>query len=88
MSLALKQQHCFSDYCYHDGAFVSSDAGGILARWPDYGGGHWFCFYLLPTMINNLSSFRPYELSWIDGGCNIVIYAIAGAILGGWRKYA
>ncbi len=52
------------------------------------GTGIGFVFTFLPTMINNLFSFRPYELSWIDGGCNIVIYAIAGAILGGWRKYA
>ncbi len=46
-----------------------------------------FAFTHLPLLIQNLFSFRPYGLSWIDGGVNLVIWGVAGAILGGWRKY-
>ena len=46
-----------------------------------------FAFNLLPSMTQNLFSFRPYELTWIDGGVNLIIFAIAGVILGAWRKY-
>lgn len=46
-----------------------------------------FAFTHLPNMVNNFFTQRPYELSWIDGGINMIIFVIAGAILGGWRKY-
>jgi Protein of unknown function (DUF1761) len=51
------------------------------------GAGIGFAFHLLPNMTSNLFSFRPYELSWIDGGYYVVVTALAGAILGAWRKY-
>ena len=47
-----------------------------------------FAFLLLPLMVQNLFSFRPYPLTWIDGGASLVIWAVAGLILGGWSKYA
>ena len=46
-----------------------------------------FAFTHLPHLIQNLFSFRPYALSWIDGGVNLIIWAVAGLLLGGWRKY-
>lgn len=46
-----------------------------------------FPFALLSTMTTNMFSFRPYELTWIDGGVNLVIFLVAGLILGAWRKY-
>jgi len=46
-----------------------------------------FAFTHLPHLVQNLFSFRPYGLSWIDGGVNLVIWGLAGLILGGWRKY-
>ena len=45
-----------------------------------------FAFTFLPAMIQNLFSFNPYPLSWIDGGVNLIIWAVAGLILGGWKK--
>ena len=44
-------------------------------------------FSLLNMMTTNMFSFRPYGLTWIDGGENMVIWAAAGLILGAWRKY-
>ncbi|MEL7004096.1 MAG: DUF1761 domain-containing protein [Bacteroidota bacterium] len=44
-------------------------------------------FALLLTMTTNFFSYRPYELSWIDGGVNWLIFAVVGLILGAWRKY-
>jgi hypothetical protein len=32
-------------------------------------------------------SFRPYELTWVAGGFNLVGLTIVGFILGAWRKY-
>lgn len=46
-----------------------------------------FAFTHLPNMVNNFFTQRPYELSWLDGGINMIIFVVAGAILGGWRKY-
>ncbi len=46
-----------------------------------------FAFTHLPVLIHGLFAFRPYPLAWIDGGANLVIWALAGLILGGWRKY-
>lgn len=45
-----------------------------------------FAFTHLPGLIHNLFSFRPYELSWINGGADLLVWALAGLILGGWRK--
>lgn len=46
-----------------------------------------FPIMILYNIQQNLFSMRPYGLSWIDGGCGIILFAAAGLILGGWRKY-
>jgi hypothetical protein len=46
-----------------------------------------FPIAILGTMTVNMFSIRPYGLAWIDGGVQLVIWLIAGALLGGWRKY-
>lgn len=46
-----------------------------------------FAFIHLRLMNGNMWAGRPYELSWIDGGNNMISMAIAGAILGAWKKY-
>lgn len=47
-----------------------------------------FAFNHLPTMLSNMYANQPYGLSWITGGYNMTGLAIAGAILGAWKKYA
>jgi len=42
--------------------------------------------YILGLMTWNLFSLRPYALAWLDGGVNLIILIIAGAIIGGWQK--
>jgi uncharacterized membrane protein YczE len=46
-----------------------------------------FAFTHIPNVVTSQFEFRPYALSWINGGVNIIIYAIAGFILGAWKKY-
>lgn len=46
-----------------------------------------FGFMLLSRMTNDLFAQRPYELTWIVGGLNIVSLVVGGFILGAWRKY-
>ncbi len=46
-----------------------------------------FSFFAFPTLVQTLFSFRPVFLGFIDGGVYLLIWALAGAILGGWRKY-
>lgn len=45
-----------------------------------------FPIAILGNMTVNMFSFRPYALTWIDGGVNLVIWIVAGAILGAWTK--
>jgi len=45
-----------------------------------------FPIYILGLMTWNLFSLRPYALAWLDGGVNLIIFVIAGAIIGGWQK--
>ena len=45
-----------------------------------------FPIYILGPMTWNLFSLRPYALAWLDGGVNLIILMIAGAIIGGWQK--
>lgn len=45
-----------------------------------------FPIYILGLITWNLFSLRPYELAWLDGGVNLIILIIAGAIIGGWHK--
>lgn len=47
-----------------------------------------FAFVLMEHMTVNAFSYRPYYLSWIDGGCTAIVIPICGFILGAWRKYA
>ncbi|CAD5270284.1 MULTISPECIES: DUF1761 domain-containing protein [unclassified Imperialibacter] len=44
-------------------------------------------FSLLMHMTVNFFSMRPYGLAWVDGGADLVVWTLAGTILGGWRKY-
>lgn len=46
-----------------------------------------FPIAILGTMTVNIFSIRPYGLAWIDGGQNLIIWILAGIILGSWRKY-
>ncbi len=46
-----------------------------------------FPVMILYNIQQNLFTMRPYGLSWIDGGCGIILFAAAGLVLGGWRKY-
>ena len=46
-----------------------------------------FAFSHLSAMTGNMFEGRPYELSWITGGFDMVSAALAGLILGAWRKY-
>jgi hypothetical protein len=44
-------------------------------------------FSLFNLMTVYMFSFRPYGLAWIDGGENLIIWALSGIVLGAWRKY-
>ncbi len=46
-----------------------------------------FPIAILGTMTVNLFSIRPYGLTWLDGGMNLIMWIVAGLILGAWRKY-
>ncbi len=46
-----------------------------------------FSFVHLSTMTNDMFAQNPYGLSWITGGFSMVSLAVAGLILGAWRKY-
>lgn len=45
-----------------------------------------FPIYILGLITWNLFSLRPYALAWLDGGVNLIILIIGGAIIGGWHK--
>jgi len=44
-------------------------------------------FVLFETVVKDMFSMRPLELSLIDGGVSVVVYSVTGFILGAWRKY-
>jgi Protein of unknown function (DUF1761) len=44
-------------------------------------------FVLFETVVKDMFSMRPLELSLIDGGVSVVVYSLTGFILGVWRKY-
>ena len=46
-----------------------------------------FAFTFLNVLGRDMYLFRPIEISFIDGGASLFACIIAGAILGGWRKY-
>ena len=45
-----------------------------------------FPIAILGTMTMYLFSMQPYALTWIDGGQNLIIWTVSGALLGGWTK--
>ena len=45
-----------------------------------------FCFHFLSNMTGDMFALRPYALSWITGGFDLVAFAVAGLILGAWTK--
>lgn len=45
-----------------------------------------FGLVFLTSMVHNMFESRPYGLSWINGGQNLIWILISGAILGGWTK--
>ena len=45
-----------------------------------------FPIAILGTMTMYMFSIRPYALTWIDGGGNLVVWVVSGIILGGWTK--
>ncbi|HFA49312.1 MAG TPA: DUF1761 domain-containing protein [Bacteroidetes bacterium] len=47
-----------------------------------------FAFNHLGGITGGMFAGSPYGLAWINGGFGMAVMAIAGAILGGWRKYA
>lgn len=44
-------------------------------------------FNITSLLTINMFSYRPLELVVIDGAANVIVYGIAGLILGGWRRY-
>ena len=46
-----------------------------------------FSFFAFPTLVQGLFSLKPIFLGIIDGGVYLIIWGVAGLILGGWRKY-
>jgi hypothetical protein len=46
-----------------------------------------FSFVFLSDMTGDMFAQNPYGLSWITGGFTMVGFAIAGLILGAWKKY-
>ena len=45
-----------------------------------------FPIAILNYMTVLLFSFRPYALVWLDGGINLILWVIAGGIIGTWKK--
>jgi p-aminobenzoyl-glutamate transporter AbgT len=43
---------------------------------------------ILDLLTIQLFSHQPYELAWIDGGINLIIWLVAGSILGGWTRFS
>jgi predicted tellurium resistance membrane protein TerC len=46
-----------------------------------------FAFTFLNVLGQDLYASRPLEISFIDGGANLMVFAIAGGILGGWNNF-
>jgi uncharacterized membrane protein len=44
-------------------------------------------FILFETIVKDMFSMRPLELSLINGGVSVIVFSISGFILGFWRKY-
>lgn len=59
----------------------SADRGAL------WGAGFGFFYSFVDLSTINAFELRPFELSLIDGGHIVLVYAVMGTILGGWRKY-
>lgn len=46
-----------------------------------------FVFVFMEFVVKDMFSLKPLLLSLIDGGVRVLVYAVVGSILGGWRKY-
>ena len=46
----------------------------------------WLGFALTVRADGVIFAGRPLGLFWIDGGYDLVAYAVMGAIIGGWRR--
>ena len=46
-----------------------------------------FSFVFMTQMTGNMFAQRIYELTWIEGGYNLIAITLAGIILGAWRSY-
>ena len=51
------------------------------------GAGIGFFYSFMDMATINSFELRPFGLSLLDGGHLVVVYAVVGSILGGWRKY-
>jgi hypothetical protein len=60
---------------------VESVAKGVLLAVAFYG-----CFVFFEALTQDMFHLRPLRLTLINEGVNFINYAIAGALLGGWRK--
>lgn len=47
-----------------------------------------FSFVFLSNMTGDMFAQRPYGLTWITGGYTMVALALAGTVMGAWRKYS
>ncbi len=46
-----------------------------------------FGLLFLTGMVHNMFEYRPYGLSWINGGGTMLWMVVSGIILATWRKY-
>jgi len=44
-------------------------------------------FILFEIIVRDMFAMKPLLLSFIDGGVMVIVFAVTGTILGGWRKY-
>lgn len=59
-----------------DSAFKGAKMGFMIS----------FSFVFLSKMTSDMFAQNPYELSWIEGGFDVVALIIGGIILGAWTK--
>jgi hypothetical protein len=62
---------------------VESPLQGILLAVSFYG-----CFLFFQVMTKDMFQLHPFRLTLINEGINFVNFALTGAVLGAWRKYA
>lgn len=61
---------------------IESAARGTIT-----GAGIGFFYSFIDVATINSFELRPFALSLLDGGHLVLVYAVVGSILGGWRKY-